>query len=73
MASYVEIVKDTGKGDEYINTKSNTSSERVKPVFLKDEDVFGSPMKSTRSLWPTNVEIYKAIGVRVHSQCIKDI
>jgi len=23
MASYAEIVKDTGKGDEYTNTKSN--------------------------------------------------
>jgi len=44
MASYADIVKDTGKGDEYTNTntntKSNTSSEKVKPVFLKDEDGF---------------------------------
>ena len=55
------------------NTKSNTSSEKVKPVFLKDEDVFGSSMKPARSLWQTNVEIYKAIGVRVPSQCIKGI
>jgi hypothetical protein len=47
--------------------------EKVKPVFLKDEDVFGSSMKPARSLWLTNVEIYKAIGVRVPSQCIKGI
>ena len=30
-------------------------------------------MKPARSLWLTNVEIYKAIGVRVTSQCIKGI
>ena len=30
-------------------------------------------MRSARSLWLTNVEIYKAIGVRVPSQCIKGI
>jgi hypothetical protein len=47
--------------------------EKVKPIFLKDEDVFGSSMKPARSLWLTNVEIYKAIGVRVPSQCIKGI
>jgi hypothetical protein len=45
----------------------------LKPVFLKDKDVFGSSMKPARSLWLTNVEIYKAIGVRVLSQCIKGI
>jgi hypothetical protein len=65
MASYAEIVKDTGKGDEYTNTNSNTSSENVKPVFIKDDDVFGSSMKPVRLLWLTNDEIYKAIGVRV--------
>ena len=77
LAPYAEIVKDTDKGDRYTNTntntKSNTSSEKVKPVFLKDEDVFGSSMKPARSLWLTNVEIYQAIGVRVPSQCIKGI
>jgi hypothetical protein len=54
-----EIVKDDGKGNEYTNTntKSNASSEKVKPVFLKDEDVLGSSMKPARSLWLTNVEI----------------
>ena len=59
MASYAEIVKDDGKGNEYTNTntKSNASSEKVKPVFLKDEDVFGSSMKPARSLWLTIVEI----------------
>ena len=30
-------------------------------------------MKPARSLWLTNVEIYKAIGVRVPSQCIQGI
>ena len=73
MASYAEILKDDGKENENTNTKSNSSSEKVKPVFLKDEDVFGSSMKSARSLWLTNVAIYKAIGVRVPSQCIKGI
>ena len=76
MASYADIVKDTGKGDEYTkntNTKSNTSSEKVKSVFLEEEDVFGSSIKPARSVWLTNVEIYKAIRVRVPSQCIKGI
>ena len=77
MASYAEILKDDGKENENtntnINTKSNSSSEKVKPIFLKDEDVFGSSMKPARSLWLTNVEIYKAIEVRVPSQCIKGI
>ena len=45
-------------------------SENVKPIFLKDEDVFGS-RKPERSLWLTNVEIYKAIGDKVQAQCIK--
>ena len=67
MASYAEIVKDDGKENENINTKSNSCSEKVKPVFLKDKDVFGSSMKPARSLWLTNVEIYKAIGVRLPS------
>ena len=69
MVSYADIVKDTGKEDENTNTntKSNTSSEKVKPVFLQDEDDVGSSMKPARSLWLTNVEIYKAIGVRVPS------
>ena len=71
MASYAEIVKNDGKENESTNTntntKSNSSNEKVKPVFLKDEDVFGSSMKLARSLWLTNVEIYKAIGVRVPS------
>ena len=75
MASYADIVKDTGKGDEYTktNTNSNTSSEKVKSVFLEEEDVFGSSIKPARSVWLTNVEIYKAIRVRVPSQCIKGI
>jgi hypothetical protein len=45
MASYAEIVKDDGKENENANTNTNTkinsSDEKVKPVFLKDKDVFG--------------------------------
>jgi hypothetical protein len=55
MASYAQIVKDDGKENENTNTNTNTkgnsSSEKVKPVFLIDEDVFGSLMKPARSLW----------------------
>ena len=50
----------------------NLIIEKVKPIFLKDEDVFGS-RKPERSLWLTNVEIYKAIGDKVQAQCIKGI
>ena len=45
MASYAQIVKDDGKENENTNTNTNTntkgnsSDEKVKPVFLKDEDV----------------------------------
>jgi hypothetical protein len=42
-------------------------SENVKPIFLKDEDVFGS-RKPEQSLWLTNVEMYKAIGDKVQAQ-----
>ena len=75
MASFAEIVKDDGKENEITNTNanSNSSSEKVKPVFLKDEDAFGSSLKPARFLWLTNVEMYKAIGVRVPSECIKRI
>ena len=59
MASYAEILKDDGKENENTNTNINTKSN--------------SSMKPARSLWLTNVEIYKAIGVRVPSQCIKGI
>ena len=47
-------------------------SENVKPIFLKDEDVFGS-RKLERLLWLTNVEMYKAIGDKAQAQCIKGI
>jgi hypothetical protein len=57
MASYAEILKDDGKKNENtstnINTKSNSSSEKVKPVFLKDEDVLGSSMK------PINLNFFR--------------
>lgn len=79
MASYAEIVKHDGKGNENTktntntNTKSITSSEKVKPNFLNDEDVFGLSVKPARSLWLTNIEIYKAIGVRMPLQYIHGI
>jgi len=42
MALYAEILKECDKLDEYItNTKSNLSSDKVKPIFLKDNDAFG--------------------------------
>ena len=47
-------------------------SDRVKPIFLKDEDVFGAT-KPARTFWLTNVEIYKAIGEKVPAECIKGI
>ena len=47
--------------------------KRSNQSFLCKDNVFGSSMKPARTLWLTNVEIYKAIGVRVPSQCIKDI
>jgi hypothetical protein len=89
MASYSQVVsgnnhqdknQDTDDTNEHNNqfpkqgyTQSHyRESENVKPIFLKDEDVFGS-RKPERSLWLTNVEIYKAIGDKVQAQCIKGI
>ena len=89
MASYSQIVsgnnrqdknQDTDDTNEHNNefpkqsyTQSHyRESENVKPIFLKDEDVFAS-RKPERSLWLTNVEIYKAIGDKVQAQCIKGI
>ncbi|CAC5389099.1 unnamed protein product [Mytilus coruscus] len=57
---------------DQINSPNNSqSSDRVKPFFLLDEDVHGTA-KPARSLWLTNVEIYKAISLKVHAGCIKD-
>ena len=87
MASYSQGVsgnnrqdknQDTDDTNEHNNqfpkqgyTQSHyRESENVKPIFLKD--VFGS-RKPERSLWLTNVEIYKAIGDKVQAQCIKGI
>jgi len=88
MASYSQVVSgnnghqdnnrdDTDEQNNQYHEQSNTQSqyqanENVKPIFLKDEDVFGSH-KSERSIWLTNVEIYKAIGDKVQPQCIKGI
>jgi hypothetical protein len=58
---------DTPNPLQVINSYSHyRESENVKPIFLKDEDVFGS-RKPERSLWLTNVEIYKAIGDKVQA------
>ena len=84
MASYSQVVsgnnrqhknQDTDDTNEHTNqfpkqgyTQSHyRESENVKPIFLKDEDVLGS-RKPERSLWLTNVEIYKAIGDKVQAQ-----
>jgi hypothetical protein len=46
--------------------------DSVKPLFLVDQDVFGST-KPDRTHWLTNVEIYKAVGSKVPAECIKGI
>jgi len=88
MASYSQVVSgnnghqdnnrdDTDEQNNQYYEQSNTQSqyqanENVQSIFLKDEDVFGSH-KPERSIWLTNVEIYKAIGDKVQPQCIKGI
>jgi hypothetical protein len=52
--------------------KTSSSLRKTGLTFSLDELLFVS-MKPARSLWLTNVEIYKAIGVRVPTQCIKGI
>ncbi|CAC5398023.1 unnamed protein product [Mytilus coruscus] len=54
------------------SASASNSSNFVKPIFLKDSDVHGS-MKPERSMWITNVEIYKAVGEKVPAECIKGI
>ena len=60
---------------QIVGLLSDWYSERWKwkPVFLVDDDDFGSSIKPARSLWLTNVDIYKAIGASVPSQSIKGI
>jgi hypothetical protein len=52
--------------------KDYASGDSVKPLFLVDQDVFGST-KPDRTHWLTNVEIYKAVGSKVPAECIKGI
>ncbi|CAC5422507.1 unnamed protein product [Mytilus coruscus] len=81
MASYSEALSGKNNNTEQnnaneVNTNDNqpnsTSSNFVKPLFLKDSDVHGS-MKPERSMWITNVELYKAVGEKVPTECIKAI
>ena len=44
----------------------------VKPIFLQDQDIFGS-VKVTKPMWVTHVEIYKTIGAIVDPAAIKGI
>lgn len=71
--SYADILTgDSGTNNPNHSDNQSRSSESVKPIFLKDEDLFGS-VKPEKSQWLTNVEIYKAIGMKVHPECIKGI
>ena len=85
MASYSSVLsgvsnpKETNNQLNQSNQSNNTSdnsnddpSNRVKPIFLFDKDVHGEA-KPARSLWVTNVEIYKAVGAKVPAECIKGI
>jgi hypothetical protein len=49
---------------------TSRSSENVKSIFLKDENLFGFAISEKRK-WLTNVAIYKAIGMEVHAKCMK--
>lgn len=81
-ASYSEVLSsqppNTNNPDQTSNDNENTEipqripSENVKPIFMKDTDFFGS-VKPPKTLWITNVEIYKAIGAKVPANCIKGI
>ena len=81
MATFAEVVNNQS------NNKNNTdesdskhgeqnkdyaSGDSVKPLFLVDQDVFGST-KPDRTHWLTNVEIYKGVGSKVPAKCIKGI
>jgi len=50
-----------------MNNKSK-SSESVRPIFYKDENLFGS-VKPEKSKWLINVEIYKVIVMKIHVEC----
>ena len=63
---------DTLRSDQTQNTNNMNESNMVKPIFIKDQDIFGS-VTPTRNMWVTNVELYKAIGQVVKPQCIKGI
>jgi hypothetical protein len=83
MATYASVVSnehynETRYNEQPTSTDTHTKdaqrnpSDFVKPMFLKDQDVHGS-VKTPRTQWLTNVEIYMAIGSKVPSECIKEI
>ena len=81
MATFAEVVNNQNSNknntDEYDSkhgeqNKDYASSDSVKPIFLVDQDVFGST-KLARTHWLTNVEIYKAVGSNFPDECIKGI
>ncbi|CAC5381168.1 unnamed protein product [Mytilus coruscus] len=78
MASFSEVVSNTNTNTNQNNTvgadnvtgESSDPSDNIKHTFLKDTDVNGS-LKPPRSLWLTNVEIYKAIDTKIQAEQIK--
>jgi hypothetical protein len=81
MATFAEVVnnqsskknnRDESDSKHGEQNKDYASSDSVKPIFLVDQDVFGST-KPDRTHWLTNVEIYKAVGSKVPAECIKGI
>jgi hypothetical protein len=44
-----------------LNDDEIDNPNTVKPIFLQDQDIFGS-VKATKHMWVTHVEIYKTIG-----------
>lgn len=77
MASFSEVVSNNNRTSDSHDTPSkidetNDPSNFVKPIFLKDVDVHGLT-KPERSLWLTNVEIYRAIDEKIPAERIKGI
>ena len=81
MATFAEVVNnqsnnknntDESDSKHEEQNKDYASGDSVKPLFLVDQDVFGST-KPDRTHWLTNVEIYKAVGSKVPAECIKGI
>ena len=54
------------------NNDEIDNSNTFKPIFLQDQDIFGS-VKVTKPMWVTHVEIYKTMCVVVDPAAIKGI